>query len=355
MPPKAKRSYKPRKSAPKAKKAYKPKAKGGRKPMARRAVGDVSKTTIRQQNLGQQTDSKVTHRMGRPDSRSFVLKQVSPACHYIHTDRGTITTNGYTGRQAWSYAMLADTADLNEIGTQLNINTFGAGSAPGGVNLLKPPSSYLLTKLQHKMKFSNVGQATCRLSIIHLRAKRDLYNTMSYTDPNSNTYVWSSPVDAVQQGVASAVGGVISGDVNFLIPGVDETESPIFNKYFSKVKTTEVFLAVGGTHSLTTDVYYDRVLDASVYGNGSLNGVLGVTEFLLFKCEGQTGIDLVTANPQIAQCQVAFTQNWDYSFVQVQNARRWVAVQDAIESNAHNVNIISASTGTGLPAQGLIP
>lgn len=355
MPPKF------QKKRPAAKKAYKPKGKkaparkptGGRKALPK---GDA-KTVVRQQNLGQQTDNKVSHTMGRPDTRARIMKAVSPPCHWVNTGKGLITTQGQNGRQAWGYAMLSSVEDLNEIGAQLSFQNVEGTS---GQEL--PPAQYLLTKLEHKIKFANTSQANCRLSVMHCRAKRDLYNTMSYVSPGAATYVWSSIVDAVQQGISAAFGGPTSGSVEYYIPGMDETESPIFNKYFQKIKTTEVFLSVGGTHTLQTNVNYDRVLDASVYGNNSLNGVLGVSEFLLFKAEGQTGV--YYPNPEnpvpadgiitIVPCQVAFTQNWDYSFVQVQNARRYGVVNDPITANGTTPNIISGSTGSGVLADGLL-
>jgi len=355
MPPK--RSTKPRKAyAPKAKKAYKPKAKGGRKPKARRAFGGASKTVVRQQNLGQQTDNKVSHSMGRPDSRAAIMKAVSPACHYVNTGLGNISTQGSNGRQAWAYSMLSSVEDLAEIGAQLSFNNIGTPSQAG------PPATYLLTKLEHKIKFANISQANCRLSVIHCRAKRDMYNEMSYTSPSAATYTWSSIVDAVQQGIAAAFNGPTTGSVEYLIPGMDETESPIFNRYFQKVKTTEVFLAVGGTHTLQTNISYDRVLDASIYGNDSLNAVLGVSEFLLFKCEGQTGVRFpdpldpvpATGIVTIAPCQVAFTQNWDYSLVQVANSRHFGVVFDPISANGAPAQVISGSTGSGVVANGLM-
>ena len=349
MPPK--RSMKPRKSAPKAKKAYKkPKAKGGRRPAARRAAGGASNVVVRQQNLGQQTDSKVALSHGRPDSRASIMKAVSPIIHYIDTGSGTVTSDTVNGRQAWGSTQIASVQDLNDIGTYLSLNNPKPSASVA-------PSAYLLTKCEHNLKFSNVGQGNVRLSIIHCRAKRDIYTNMNYVDPNSNSYLWGTIVSAVQQGVEAAAGGATVGGTRYLIPGVDETESAIFNKYFKKVKTTQVFMAVGGTHTLTTHVVYDKVLDASVYGNDNASSVMGITDFLLFKAEGQTGVtgtgeDVRTIT--IAPCQLAYTQNWDYSMVQVQNARRFNTIEDPIESNDTVVNVISGSTGAGTTTVGLI-
>ena len=349
MPPK--RSMKPRKSAPKAKKAYKkPKAKGGRRPAARRAAGGASKVVVRQQNLGQQTDSKVALSHGRPDSRASIMKAVSPLIHYIDTGSGTVTSDTVNGRQAWGSTQIASVQDLNDIGTYLSLNNPKPSASVA-------PSAYLLTKCEHNLKFSNVGQGNVRLSIIHCRAKRDIYTNMNYVDPNSNSYLWGTIVSAVQQGVEAAAGGATVGGTRYLIPGVDETESPIFTQYYQKVKTTEIYLAVGGTHTLQTHVKYDRVMNSTVYGNANLDSVMEATDFLLFKAEGQTGI-IGTGEEErrvtIAQCQLAYTENWDYSFVQVQNARRYLTVTDPITATAETVYIVSGSTGSGVTATGLI-
>ena len=319
-----------------------------RKPAARRPA--ASKTVVRQQNLGQQTDSKVALSHGRADSRASVMKAVSPLIHFIDTGSGTVTTDTFNGRQAWGSTQISSVSDLNNIGTYLSLNNPKPSASIA-------PSAYLLTKCEHNLKFSNVGQGNVRLSIIHCRAKRDIYTNMNYVDPNSNSYLWGTIVSAVQQGVEAAAGGASVGGVRYLIPGIDETESPIFTQYYKKVKTTEVYLAVGGTHTLQTHVKYDRVMDSTVYGNANLDSVMGATDFLLFKAEGQTGIigtGEEVRRVTIAQCQLAYTENWDYSFVQVQNARRYLTATDPIESTAEVVNIISGSTGSGVTATGLI-
>uniref|UniRef100_UPI0040486B1C hypothetical protein n=1 Tax=Polynucleobacter sp. TaxID=2029855 RepID=UPI0040486B1C len=345
------------KKRPAAKKAYKKKAParkpmGGKKPVLRRSSG--GKTTVRQQNLGQQTDNKVALSHGRPDSRAPIMKAVSPACHYVNATAGTVTTSGITGRQAWGYTEIASVQDLTDIGTYLALNNIPGVNVTSARN---PPASYLLTKCQHHLKFSNVGQATTRLTVIHCRAKRDIFVNMNYTDPTANQYPWGTIVDAVQQGIEAAAGGPVTGGVRYFIPGVDETESPIFNKYYTKVKTTEIFLAVGGSHTLTTNVSYDRVMDASVYGNSQLQSVMGASDYLLFKAEGQTSVIGTGEEPRvitIASTQLAYTQNWDYSFVQVQNARKYMSIDDGIGAAEVASNVISASTGSGVTDTGLI-
>jgi len=351
MPPKAKR--------PAAKKAYKKKAPARKPKGGKKKAPAAQLVTVRQQNLGQQTENKVVLYHGKPDTRAKIMKAVSPLCHYVDTGSGAITTEGFNGRQCWGYIELAASQDLTNIGTFLAAQNTKAAqgfspSTPATVPL-NPPASYLLTRLEHNLKFSNLGQANVRLSLIHCRAKRDVYNQMEYVSPLGTTYSWGTIVDAIQQGVSAAANGTTSGSVQYFIPGVDETESPIFNKYFSKLKTTQIFLSVGGTHTLHTNCLYDRVLDASVYGNDLMNNIMGVTDIILFKAEGQTGI--TNGDPpavSIAQCQLGWTANYDYSFVQVANSRVFMAITDPIESNANTVSVISGSTGSGVTATGLI-
>ena len=353
MPPKMNR--KPRRARPAGRRPVRRAPagarRGGRRPRAARRGPFNALISIRQQNLGQQTANKVLLNAGLPDSRAKILKQISPLCHYINTGSGTLTTSGENGRQAWGYAQIAETQTLQNIGTFLSLNTVSAALGRD------PLATYLLHKCEHNLKVSNVGQGTVRLTIMHIRAKRDIYNAMVYTSPDGNVYPWGTPVDSIQQGVSASLSGPLTGDVRYLIPGVDETESAIFNKYFKKVKTTQVFMAVGGAHTLTTHVVYDKVLDASVYGNDNASSVMGITDFLLFKAEGQTGVTGTGEEVRtitIAPCQLAYTQNWDYSMVQVQNARRFNTIEDPIESNDTVVNVISGSTGAGTTTVGLI-
>lgn len=276
------------------------------------------------------------------------MKAVGTTNQYVYTGRAGITTEGYNGRQAWSFSGIATATDLAVIGGNL------AGRQSGSQI---PPARYLLQNCKHNVKISNVGQGTVKLTVIHVRSKRDVYANMNYYSPNLQLYEWQgNPLSAIQQGIAASAAGPLLGDLNYLIPGVDETESPIFNQFYTVVKRTEILLSVGGTHKLSTNVYYDRVVDATVYGNTAMSDLMGITDYLVYKAEGQTGIKDEGDGPipTIAPCQVAYTENWDYSFIQVANSKRFLNVSDEVESTATMVNVISASTGSGVSASGLI-
>ncbi len=347
-PPGALKKYAARKAAAKGKMASKAKPKARRGPKT--FQGAPAKAVIRQQNLGQQTASQVALSHGKGDSRAAIYKAVSPACRYVCNRTGDITTGGYSGRQAWQSTDIAFIKDLSVIGNLLSVQNVPTAQST-------PPASYMLESCQHNLNVSNVGQGNVKVEFIHCRAKRDLYTegVMDYTTPTGTVYQWdpTDPETAVQQGVEAARTGPSTGGVSYLVPGIDETESPIFNAYFKILKRTEVFLAVGGTHRLQTNCKYNRVLDATVYASSFLAAAAGVTDFILMKAQGQTGVQDGGAIT-IAACQVAYTENWDYSFVQVQNSRKTLQVTDSITSNNTTVDVISGSTGSGMTATGLI-
>lgn len=342
---------------PRRKAARKPAASGRRRrpaagarksrPVRRARNVRSSNAVIRQQNLGQQTENTVSFKRGRSDSRAKMMKAVSTTNQWVYQASDKITTAGVSGRQAWNYTDIAVQSDLQNIGDLL---------APRGAGSQTPPARYLLQKCQHNIKFSNLGQANVKLIVLHVRAKRDLYTNNNYTSPSGFVYNWQgTPVQAVQQGIAAAAQQPTTSSTAYLIPGMDESESPLFNSYFSVVKKTEVLLAVGGTHKITTNVSYDRVLDASVYCNTEMTGILGITDFLLMKAEGQTGVS--TDGPSlitVAPCQIGYTENYDYTFSQVVGAKKFLDFTDEITAAVQPVSVISGSTGSGVTATGLI-
>lgn len=330
---------------------FKPKS---RKPMARRPKAgkrkykSASKESIRQQNLGQQTRQTCLLNAGRPDTRAKIMKAVGTTCNYITNGKGAITTEGINGRQAWDDSVMANTDDMNAISVQL------AGRS--GVLSAKPPARFLLENIKHRVQFTNASQANVKLAIYHCTARRDIYGTNTYTSPNGTTYGWSgySLANVVQQGVAAAVSGPTSGSSSHFIPGVLPYESQIFNQYFKVHKESEIMLAIGGTHTLETNKRVDRVLDATHYANSEKVAMLGITEYLLFRIEGQAGLTDVGGVVTVTPSQVIYTETWDYSFCQLESAVKFMFANDNIEANDAQVNVISGSTGGIVPAEGLL-
>jgi len=322
--------------------------KGPKRPYRRRAAGKI-KEVIRQQNLGQQTRSVCLLRAGRPDARAKIFKAVGAASNYVRTFTGPLTTSGVSGRQCWASLVMAPTTDLFEINERL------AGRGSGTTFSNDAPTRYLLENCKQKLNISNVGQAATKVTFYHCTAKRDLYAVMDFTSLTGGQYSWAGifPDNAVQQGVSAATNGPLSGSTSFYIPGVLPYESQIFNQYFKVHKETEVLLAVGGSHHIETNKSFDRLLDATVFGNTEMAAILGVSEFILMRAEGQTGVQ-ENGDITVAQTQIVYTCSNNYRFTQVQMSEKFLATQDNITADADAVNVISGATGDQVSATGLI-
>lgn len=347
MSPAPKRVYKRKaKKAPARKTPAKRGSKAGaRKPRARRS--SPIKEVIRQQTLGQQTRSFCNMRAGKPDSRAKMMKAVGTPQNFITNSSDRISTEGIAGRQCWNDSRIADTLDLKSIGTYLAQNN--------AQNANTAPARYLLENVKHRVSFSNAGQANTKLTIYHCTARRDLYTSMNYVSPNSTVYPWvgDAPINAVQQGISAASGGVTVGSTAYFIPGMLPYESQIFNTHFRVHKETEVMLAIGGSHTLETNKSFNKVVDATVYGNNLQAAMFGITEFLLYRVEGQTGVE-DDASVTVAQSQVVYVESWDYRFTQLQTAPKNLNYIDIVEADENPVYVISASTGSSVEATGTI-
>lgn len=112
-------------------------------------------------------------------------------------------------------------------------------------------------------------------------------------------------------------------------------------------------LAIGGTHLVETNKSYDRVIDATVYKNGEMVSILGLTEFILMRAEGQTGVQ-DNSDITVAQTQIVYTYSNNYRFAQVQQSEKFLVLDDNITADTDAVNVISAATGASVTATGLI-
>lgn len=333
-----------------------------RKAPARRAGARSNrKTVIRAGTLGSQTTNKVRLTAGKPDSRAKVMNAVAPVNHFTQTLSTILSpADNASGRVTWGSTRLAGRPHLNYIGTRLaqqnlssvDISGQGASSGPAmGMN--EAPQRYLLNNVNHVARFSNFSQAACRLTVYHCRAKRDLYLNMNYTAPSGVDYPWtgSDILTGIQAGIAASVNDPAApiNSVYWYIPGTVPTESPIFNAYFEIHKETEVFMGIGSTHTLETNKHFDKVVDATVYGNTYMSGCLGYTEYLVYRVEGIVGEDAgIEGKAQLTRAQVGVYESYEYSFRQIQQPFHAETKLDAVGAGVNAVDTISASTGVGI-------
>ena len=305
------------------------------------------KEVFKQQSLGAQTLNKVRIRSGRPDSRARIMKAVTPSSNYLITAQEQLTTSGYGGRCCWTYTTLASRSHLKSIGNLLAVNN--------NQDVNTAPARYLLENLSHALNISNLGNAPARVTLYHCRPKRELYNSMNYSNPAGTAFPWGGdPVTAIQQGLEAQSNGNTSGGVTYLVPGTVPTQSVIFKKYFQIHHETEVLMAVGSSHRVETNRHFDRVADATIYGNQYETGILGLSDFILFKAEGVTGVEIESqGNKSLTAVQVGIIEDFNYRFTQCSQAQSIYLVTDANTATTDGVNVVVPSSGVVLD-QGLI-
>ena len=316
MPP---RKYPLRRPAKKSK-PYKKKAAAKkapkRRPALRLAGARIShpKLVVRQEGLGQATESRCSVTSGRIDSRARMIKAVGTSSNYQKTV-ATQMSSTQAGYQLWSQIPFATQSELQ------NINSF-IGNA-NGVNYGQP-ARFLLESAHMVYEFQNRSSAPCTLRLYVIRPKRDTwYSTttpMTFTASNGNTYPWSGFVDtAIQQGYNAQVNSA-SGSNDYLNPAVVPTQVNLFNKYYKIDKEIEVEMAQGGVHRFELHRSYGKVLDGSVYGNTPLTALAGITGILLIRVIGSPVTDttvgansVVTLSPP----NLGIVTTTSYRFTQV--------------------------------------
>lgn len=322
------------------------------KPKAKRAPRSSGtghqKSTFISEPLGGQTQSLVRLSAGKPDSRAYIMKAVVPPNHRTFTSSSYVTTSLLAGRQAWGNTTLAGQSQLQGIATQLSQT---------GTNIVDP-ARYLLENVKHTVNISNFSQSPCKLFIYHIKTKRDTYDSMNFTSSSGLVYPWQGgPQTAIQMGIACTSGEAPSpSPVLYLVPNILPTESPIFNKYFEIQKETQIMMSQGATHLLTTNKRFDRVMDASVYGNTDMFALQGITEFVLYRAVGVTGYD--AANPSVntlSAVQIGLYETFEFTFRQVLQATQTAQILDTVGATASVLQVQSAATGGGSAAVGLNP
>lgn len=267
--------------------------------------------------LGSRTESKVSFGSGRPDTRAAIIKAVSGLTHNISSDSFTIGGGGVSGINNWDYRTYNEPAYLYDLGSQLLTQQNNQAISAGGVSGINQdqPSRMLLENTHVVYDFFNRATSACTLKVYFCHAKQDLYlqipgpggspvNVMNYTSPVGLVYDWSGqPISAIQQGVAAAENAG-PGATTYLDVGIVPTSSPIFNQYFTIHREQEIEFAIGGSHRLEWNRSYDKVLDASHYGNPAMGAVRGITEFVLFQAWGQPSVQTATGLVTTSLCSI---------------------------------------------------
>lgn len=325
-----------------------------------------NKLTVRQEGLGQQTESKMALvHLGKRDTRANLIKKVGEASTYLYTKTFSITSpiiGGaiQTGRQATSSRYIGIQADLRNIAESLQ-NYLATGSSSGG-SPINAPARFLLESAHCVYDFSNRSTAPVTLKMYIVTNKRDTWDPpsgnvqdfMQYNSPNGAIVRWNGyPIDAFRAGIQATADPFQSSSIDgaWENPGVVPTNSPIFNQHFKIEREMEVEMSTGGVHRLELHVPYDKMVDAAVYGNTPLVGIRGVTRFLVFCAVGSpvlaTDSTMTTAGVEIGCIETVkyrYTQAWAPAGVNFQNSDTPLTEESALASTQINAGSGAAAT-----------
>jgi len=301
---------------------------------------------VRQEALGQATENKISLLPHKPDSRARYIKAVSVPSHYISQTNYSIDS-GTSGINACSLTYFAAQTALSVIAGKLQ-GTVGPNVA--GVSQIVPPARFLLENFHGTYTFTNRSSAPVSLKIYVLTSKRDSWSgtppdQMTYNSPNGQSFRWDGgPVTAFQQGIYAGEGG--TGTNEWLLPGVVPTQSDIFNQYFKIEREVEIEMAQGGTHRMEINKHFDKVCDASVYGNTPLVGIKGLTHFLMFLATGVPVFDTVSASMTTAPVEIGVIETNAYRYTQSWSPAGVVNLSGGLPQDAI-ANLYQINPGSG--------
>jgi len=296
---------------------------GGKTSRPRGKKSVTKALVLKQESLGGQTQNIVKLApLARPDTRARYIKAVSAPSTFNGSSDALITSST-SGLQAVGSYFICPQADLRQIADSLQ-NFLYSGS-PSSATPVNPPARFLLQTSQDVFDFANRSSAPVTLKLHIVKCKRDTWNAddqtyrMQYNSPNGLTVYWNgAPDDAFRAGVQaqSVPFQPLSANDDWLNPGILPTQSVIFNQYFTIEKTVEVQLAQGGVHQITLDAYYDKVIDASLYANTPLVGIMGVSRFLMYTAIGAPVIEGGTNNITTSVVDLGCIRSTKYKFTQ---------------------------------------
>jgi len=261
-----------------------------KKPVAKRPATKpkASLQVVRQQNLGQQTESRQIIKPLFSDPRAKVVKSIMLPSFLEQAVSARIDAT-LSGLSTWGIAALASQKTLALISDTLQGNLNNAGN-PG-------ISRYLLESASTDCVFSNLSTAPCTLNIYTCTAKRDTWfpptsstDQMNFTNSSGTKYYWDGgPYTAVREGLNAAAGYVNGAVLAIENPSSVPSQSKLFRDYFKITKTQRVFMAQGGNHTFRLSRQYDRFVDGSVIKNNALQAVGGITDFIMYSVVGAPG------------------------------------------------------------------
>jgi len=110
----------------------------------KRGLGSKHKEIIKQETLGQQTENKLSFRIGRPDTRARVMKAVGASSYFMKNQQYVLSSTAAGIQNCFTFYN-ANQQMLSNIGNHLANVT---GTVTAG-----QPQRYLLENVTHKLTF----------------------------------------------------------------------------------------------------------------------------------------------------------------------------------------------------------
>jgi len=312
------------------------------------------KEIIKQESLGQQTENKLSFKVGRPDKRSRMMKAVGASSYYLKTNNYVLSSAGAGIQNCYTF-INCDQIMLSNLANQM-ANVLGYATST-------QPQRYLLENTHQRYTFSNNSTAPCRLKVFFIKNKRDTWypesanaaDKMVYTTPLGVNYTWDgTPQGAFDVGLEAEANIPPGTTFPSTLVGNVPTQSKLFNDYFSIEREVEVEMATGGTHQLEWHRSIDKVCDASVYSNSNYIGIKGLTQWVMTVSYGAPVV--ITAGTDIhkmttAQVQLGVIGLQNYKYTQLQSALTTINLFSdvPIAANADTSTINSGSGAGGAP------
>jgi len=252
-------------------KAYIAKKKAGRKSAPRRGRG-IAHQMISQPAQGGETSSACTLKAYKHTAITRAICNVGTKQRWLSNYTTSLQTS--QGKQDVRSFSANNRALLKVFADQYQ------GAIPNGATPGPQVARYVLEHVRYNHAIMNDCSAPVQIKIYDIELRRDLNTAMNYSSPTGSNYLWTGAEGAWDAGLQAAQGFVSGASPNQrFIYGAVPTESAVFNAYFRIAKQTTVNLAVGGLHRHVYNRQYNRLLDASVYGNTYANGFQGLTHW----------------------------------------------------------------------------